>query len=84
MEFIYFLIGLFILVIIQVIPPIKDRLLIQVLVAVPLINAIADVTTNYISDEYFTVGAFRAIFCLFLIILLSDISDTLISRFLIS
>ena len=71
MEFIYFLIGLFILVIIQVIPPIKDRLLIQVLVAVPLINAIADVTTNYISDEYFTVGAFRAIFCLFLIILLS-------------
>ena len=71
MELLYFFIGFFILVIIQIIPPIKDRILIQMLVAVPLINAVADVTTNYFPAGYLTVGAFRAFLLLLLLILLS-------------
>jgi len=71
MELTYFIIGLFFLLIIQVMPAIKDSKLTKILMAVPLINAVADVTTNYFPDGYFTIGAFRTLILLILILLLS-------------
>ena len=71
MEFLYFIIGFYILIIFLLMPAIKDKILIQFLVAIPLINTIADVTTNYFPDGYITPGALRALLLIILLIILS-------------
>ncbi|MEQ8578072.1 MAG: hypothetical protein RIC57_06710 [Balneola sp.] len=70
MNFVIYLIAPALLFFIFVIPKIKNKYLLELIFAIPVLNALADVTTNYFSPNAFlTTGVIRTFIIILLIYL---------------